>query len=70
MSQSNVEQIVGRLVLDPDFRQQMSTDRQRALAGYDLSEEERGQLLNLDLSLFAGAVSLLDERVSKGMSIQ
>jgi hypothetical protein len=70
MSQSNVEQIVGRLVLDREFRQQMSAERERALASYDLSDDERTQLLALDLSGFDSAVSLLDERVSKGMSAQ
>lgn len=67
MSQSNVEQIVGRLVLDREFRRQMAADRQQALAGYELTDEERAHFLRLDLDDFQSAVSQLDERVSKGV---
>ena len=67
MSQATVEKIVGRLVLDADFRQQMAKDRTKALAGYELTDEERAGLANLDLAEIEGAASALDERVSKGL---
>ena len=67
MSQANVEKIVGRLVLDADFRQQMAKDRAAALAHYDLTDGERAGLASLDLAEIESAASMLDERVSKGL---
>jgi hypothetical protein len=67
MSQNTVEQIVGRLVLDPEFRRQMAANRDQALSGYQLSAEERAALDGLDMSELEGAASALEERVSKGI---
>jgi hypothetical protein len=69
MSQSAVEQVVGKMLLDADFRQQMASDIDQALRGYDLTEEEIEGLKNIDLEDFHQSVSGMDERVSKGISI-
>ena len=67
MSQKVIEQIIGRLVLDPEFRKQMASDRRQALAGYALSDDERVALDGLDLAELEGAATDLEQRVSKGI---
>jgi len=66
MSQKAVEQIMGRMLLDREFRQLMATDMPQALAGYDLTDAEREGFKTLDLKDFHQSVSGLDERISKG----
>jgi hypothetical protein len=65
MSQTAVEQIVGKLVISPEFRQALAADPTAALAGYDLTADEREALLRADMKSFSDAGALLDERVSK-----
>jgi hypothetical protein len=65
MSQAAYEQVVGKLMLDVEFRNQVSSDIRKALAGYDLSDDEFQGIKDIDLGDFAQRVSGLDERVSK-----
>jgi hypothetical protein len=65
MSQTAVEQVVGKMLLDTEFRQLMSANMTQALSGYDLTEGEIESLKNVDLQDFHQSVSGLDERVSK-----
>jgi hypothetical protein len=65
MSQTAVEQIVGKLVISPEFRQALAADPTAALAGFDLTAEERDALLGADLKAFGDAGAMLDERISK-----
>lgn len=69
MSQAAVEQVIGRLVIDRAFRELMQRDRQTALTEYDLTPGERDGLAHVDLHDFDQAVTGLDERVSKGVSL-
>jgi hypothetical protein len=66
MSQAVIEQVVGKLILDPEFRQRMGANMERALEGYDLTEGEIEGLKNIDLEDFHQSVSGLDDRLSKG----
>ncbi len=66
MSQKAVEQILGKMLLDRGFRSQMASEMDKALAGYELTEEERNGLRNMDIKDFHQTVTGLDERVSKG----
>ena len=59
MSKQAMEAIRGRSVLDDSYRHQFFADPNRALAGYDLTKEERAALLSVDaetLDAFAGPV--------------
>ena len=69
MSQKSVEQILGRMLLDGEFRKQVAGDMVQALAGYDLTETEREGFKNMDLDDFHKTVTGLDERVSKGTTL-
>ena len=68
MSQYVVEQFIGRLVLDAEFRKQMTENRVQALRGYALSDDERAGLDSLDLAELEAAATALEERVSKGIT--
>lgn len=67
MSKTTIEQIIGRLVMDPEFRRQMAADRAQALAGFELTLDERASLDGLDLAELEGAATDLEQRVSKGL---
>ena len=69
MSQKTVEQIMGKLLLDIDFRKQMTANMSQALAGFDLTEAERQGFKDLDLQDFSQSLTGLDERVSKGIRL-
>ena len=63
MSQESLVQVVERASVDSVFRSQLRTDGQSALAGYDLSPEERAALLSGDTSRVASLG--VDARVTK-----
>jgi len=48
MSKQALEAILGRCMLDDDYRTLLFADPDRALAGYDLSRDERASLLAVD----------------------
>ena len=65
MTQAAVEQVVGKLVTDSEFRAQVEKDPAAALAGFDLTGEERDGLSGVDVSAFHEASTALDDRVTK-----
>ncbi len=69
MSQAAVEQVIGRLLQEPAFRKLLAADGKTALAGYDLTEGEREGLKNIDLNDFDRTVTGLDQRISKGVTL-
>lgn len=48
MSKQALEAILGRCVMDDDFRNLLFADPDQALAGYELTREERAALLAVD----------------------
>jgi hypothetical protein len=69
MSQAAVEQIMGKMLLDIEFRKLMASDMPQALSDFDLTEDEREGFRDMDLQDFGQTVTGLDERVSKGRRI-
>jgi hypothetical protein len=63
MSVIALQQVITRAVADPSFRTRLATGADSALAGYDLSPEERGILLGGDPTALSGLG--LDQRVTK-----
>jgi hypothetical protein len=59
MSKRAVEQVLMRLLGDSDFRAQLRTDPQQALAAFDLTDAEREAILQADIS------ALLDFGIDK-----
>ena len=65
MSREAVEAIIGKAVLDSDFREELFANPEEVLAGYDLSEEEVAALKAIDAETMESFAGTLDERISK-----
>ena len=65
MSQEAVQAIIGKAVLDSEFRQALFADPEAALEGYDLTEQEVATLKGIDSETMESLAGTLDERISK-----
>lgn len=65
MSKEAIEAIIGKAVVDRQFRAALFADPDQALAGYDLTEEEIAGLRAIDAESLDSLAGLLDERISK-----
>lgn len=62
MSRQSIEAIIGRAMLDEEFRMALFADPDETLAGYRLTKKERTALSNVDaetLDIFAERLSAL-----------
>jgi len=64
MSQQAVEQILGKMLTDDDFRMLMVLDREKALADFDLTDEELNIFNDVDFDDYDESFTGLDERAS------
>ena len=60
MAREAVEQILGRAIMDQAFRQALFSSPDKALAEYDLTEEELAGLRALDAESLDSAAGALD----------
>lgn len=65
MSIESVQTIVGRAVTEPDYRELLFNDPEKALEGYELSDEEASALKGIEREKFDAVAGELEERVSK-----
>jgi len=68
MTQQAVESIIGKAVMDGEFREVLFANPDEALTDYSLTDEETVALKSVDaetLESFAGA---LDDRISKSLA--
>lgn len=65
MSIENVQAIIGRAVMEPEYREQLFSDPDKALEGYDLSEDEAKALKGIKREKFEAVAGELEERISK-----
>jgi hypothetical protein len=70
MSQRSVEQVIGKLVTDEDFRQRFDQSREATLAevaayGLELTPVEWRALRSLDVAACARLAGCLDPRLQK-----
>jgi hypothetical protein len=65
MSQEAVVEIITKAVVDNDFRQRLITKPETALAGYDLTAQEKEDFSKLTPENFDAFASELEQRVSK-----
>src|SRR5258706_11037427 len=61
---AGIDDVLERLLTDTRFAKQLATDPVAALAGYELSPDDMS-LLSTQISFDPGAMSLVEERVSK-----
>jgi hypothetical protein len=69
MAAQTVQDVIRKAVVDEGFRDLLLNKPTEALAGYDLTEDERRNLCNLDSSLFESGVSDLEDRLSRGSNL-
>ncbi len=65
MTRQVVEQIIGRLVTDTEFRKLFFSNPNAALEGYDLTTEEREALLATKIEDVEDFGRKLDARITK-----
>jgi hypothetical protein len=68
MAKADIETVLGRVLTDSEFRELLSSNPSEALAEYDLTDEEKDALSNVDSSEFNTLSQKLDERLTKGWS--
>ena len=66
MSREQLEAVIGRAISDSTFRDLLASDPGSALAGYDLSDDERALLTDAQSRDFNELLTSLDARISKG----
>jgi len=66
MSEAIIKEIIDRAVKDEDFRKLLFSNPDEALKGYDLTEEDRKVLKNLDEDNFDEFAGDLGDRTTKG----
>ncbi len=65
MSQAAVEQVIGKLLIDADFRKALSANAGQTLSAFDLTAEERETLAQIDTASVEAAAGELDPRISQ-----
>ena len=69
MSEETVLEIIIKAVSDPAFRELLFSDPNKALDGFELTEEEVETLKQIDKGSFDANISELEERVSRSSNI-
>jgi hypothetical protein len=65
MSREAVESILGKAVLNSQFREELFANPDEVLADYDLTAEEMTALRAIDFETMESFAGTLDERISK-----
>ena len=65
MTVEHVKHIIGRAVVDADFREQLFTDLDAAVEDYELTTDERDALTRLEREKFEELSSDLGDRISR-----
>jgi hypothetical protein len=65
MSKEALQAVIGKAVLDSEFREALFADPDQALEGYELTEEEVAALKAIDAETMESFAGSLDERISK-----
>ena len=66
MSLENVQEIIGRAVVDSNFRELLFSNLDKAIEGYELAEHEKNALAGMKRESFDMIANELEERVSRG----
>jgi len=65
MSTESLKEVIGRALTEPEYRGVLFSDPDKALEGYDLTDEEAAALKGLEPAKFDAAAGELEERISK-----
>ena len=69
MSKEALQAVIGKAVMDSEFREALFADPDQALEGYELTEEEVAALKAIDAETMESFAGSLDERISKSYVI-
>ena len=62
---SSINEVVSKIVADEEFGKQFFNDPSKAIEGFDLSEAEKAQLVNVDVQELVNLSNELEDRLSK-----
>ena len=65
MSKETLQTVIGKAVADDQFREALFANPDKALAGYDLTQDEVAALKSVDAETMESLAGSLDERISK-----
>ncbi len=65
MSKEAVEGIIGKAIVDSEFREALFANPDEVLGGYELTEQETVALKAIDAETMESFAGTLDERISK-----
>ena len=65
MSESHVQQIIANAVINTEYREMLFNEPDKALEGFELTEEERTALIDLDRQSFDATASEMEDRISR-----
>jgi hypothetical protein len=65
MSQQAVESVIGKALLNVEFRKALLADADKALADFDLTDAEKASLKSVNPETMESLAHTLDARVSK-----
>ena len=65
MSTESVQEIIGKAVQDSEYRDLLFTDPEKALEGYELTEEEIIALKDIKAEKFDELLTDIEERISR-----
>jgi hypothetical protein len=65
MSKEALQAVIGKAVMDSEFREALFADPDQAVEGYELTEEEVAALKAIDAETVESFAGSLDERISK-----
>jgi len=65
MSQEDVKLVIGRAVMESDFRELLFSDPDKAVEDYELTEDEIVKLKGIDREKFDNVATGLEERISR-----
>jgi hypothetical protein len=69
MSKEAVQTVISKAVSDDKFREALFANPDKALDGYDLTEDEIAALKHIDAESMQSLTGSLDERISKAFII-
>jgi hypothetical protein len=65
MSIEAVESVIGKAILDGEFRTELFAEPDKVLARFDLTDAEKAQLKSVDRETLNALSTALDARISK-----
>lgn len=66
MQGHDLQHILGKAAVESEFRTKLLENPEECLSGFDLSDEEKEALMNLDSDKLTAFSESLDQRITKG----